>query len=89
MDAGTLLRVDRRDSPPVSKALGAVRRVLNRICVRHALHDRAYVGLAGDGAGISRGQVALEKIEGLGLALDEGNREGGAGRPVPTGARNV
>ncbi len=43
-------------------------------------------GLLGMVPTLSRGQVALEKIEGLGLALDEGNREGGAQRAVARGA---
>jgi putative ATP-binding cassette transporter len=38
---------------------------------------------------LSRGQVALEKIEGLGLALDEGTREGGAERPLSHGVLRV
>ncbi len=46
-------------------------------------------GLLGMAPTLSRGQVALEKIESLGLALDEGNREGGAERPVAQGAHCV
>lgn len=46
-------------------------------------------GLLGMVPTLSRGQVALEKIEALGLALDEGNREGGAERPVAQGAQRV
>ena len=42
-------------------------------------------GMLGMVPALSRGQVALEKIEGLGLALDEGKREGGAERPVAQG----
>ena len=44
-------------------------------------------GLLGMVPALSRGQVALDKIEGLGLALDEGNREGGAERPIAPGAQ--
>ena len=39
-------------------------------------------GLIGMVPALSRGQVALEKIEGLGLALDEGKRETAAERPI-------
>lgn len=46
-------------------------------------------GLLGMVPALSRGQVALEKIEGLGLALDEGNREGGAERPLSQGVQRV
>ena len=46
-------------------------------------------GLLGMVPTLSRGQVALEKIEALGLALDEGSREGGAERPVTQGAQRV
>ncbi len=46
-------------------------------------------GLLGMVPALSRGQVALEKIEGLGLALDEGKREGGAERPVAQGPQCV
>jgi putative ATP-binding cassette transporter len=46
-------------------------------------------GLLGMAPALSRGQVALEKIEGLGLALDEGNREGGAERPITHGPQCV
>ena len=46
-------------------------------------------GLIGMVPSISRGQVALEKIEGLGLALEEGNREAGAERPVAHGPQQV
>lgn len=46
-------------------------------------------GLLGMVPTLSRGQVALEKIESLGLALDEGRREGGAERPVGSGSQCV
>ncbi|MBA5872171.1 MAG: cyclic peptide export ABC transporter [Nitrospira sp. CR2.1] len=46
-------------------------------------------GLLGMVPTLSRGQVALEKIESLGLALDEGRREGGAERPVGSGSHCV
>jgi putative ATP-binding cassette transporter len=46
-------------------------------------------GLLGMVPTLSRGQVALEKIESLGLALDEGSREGGAERSVSQGAQCV
>ena len=46
-------------------------------------------GLLGMVPTLSRGQVALEKIESLGLALDEGSREGGAERPVAPGPHVV
>ncbi|MDR4479036.1 MAG: cyclic peptide export ABC transporter [Nitrospira sp.] len=46
-------------------------------------------GLLGMVPTLSRGQVALEKIESLGLALNEGSREGGAERPVAQGAQVV
>ncbi|HAP38375.1 MAG TPA: ABC transporter ATP-binding protein [Nitrospira sp.] len=46
-------------------------------------------GLLGMVPTLSRGQVALEKIESLGLALDEGSREGGAERPVAQGSHCV
>ena len=46
-------------------------------------------GLLGMVPTLSRGQVALEKIESLGLALDEGSREEGAERPVAKGAQRV
>lgn len=46
-------------------------------------------GLLGMVPTLSRGQVALEKIEALGLALDEGSREEGAERPVIRGAQRV
>ena len=46
-------------------------------------------GLLGMVPALSRGQVALEKIEGLGLALDEGKREGGAERSVAQGPQCV
>ena len=46
-------------------------------------------GLLGMVPTLSRGQVALEKIETLGLALDEGGREGGAERPVAQGSQCV
>jgi len=46
-------------------------------------------GLLGMVPTLSRGQVALEKIEALGLALDEGIQEGGAERPVTQGAQRV
>lgn len=46
-------------------------------------------GLLGMVPTLSRGQVALEKIEALGLALDEGAQEGGAERPTPQGAQRV
>ncbi|MGC3976304.1 MAG: ATP-binding cassette domain-containing protein [Nitrospira sp.] len=42
-------------------------------------------GLLGMVPTLSRGQVALEKIESLGLALDEGGRKGEAERPVVQG----
>ncbi|MCC2641313.1 MAG: Cyclic peptide transporter [Nitrospira sp.] len=46
-------------------------------------------GLLGMVPTLSRGQVALEKIEALGLALDEGSREGGTERPVINGGHRV
>jgi putative ATP-binding cassette transporter len=46
-------------------------------------------GLLGMVPTLSRGQVALEKIESLGLALEEGSREGGAERPVAQGSHCV
>jgi putative ATP-binding cassette transporter len=46
-------------------------------------------GLLGMVPTLSRGQVAVEKIEALGLALDEGGREGGAERPVAPGRHCV
>lgn len=46
-------------------------------------------GLLGMVPTLSRGQVALEKIESLGLALDEGSREGGAERPMAQGEQCV
>jgi putative ATP-binding cassette transporter len=46
-------------------------------------------GLIGMVPALSRGQVALEKIEGLGLALEEGNRETGAERPIAKGQQQV
>jgi putative ATP-binding cassette transporter len=46
-------------------------------------------GLLGMVPTLSRGQVALEKIESLGLALDEGSREGGAERPVTPGTHTL
>ncbi len=46
-------------------------------------------GLLGMVPTLSRGQVALEKIESLGLALDEGSREGGAERPMAQGTQCV
>ena len=46
-------------------------------------------GLLGMIPTLSRGQVALEKIESLGLALDEGRQEGGAERPVVHGSHCV
>ena len=46
-------------------------------------------GLLGMVPTLSRGQVALEKIESLGLALDEGRREGGAERLVVSGSHCV
>lgn len=46
-------------------------------------------GLLGMVPTLSRGQVALEKIESLGLALEEGRREGGAERPVGSGSHCV
>ncbi|MGB5044627.1 MAG: cyclic peptide export ABC transporter, partial [Nitrospira sp.] len=46
-------------------------------------------GLLGMVPTLSRGQVALEKIESLGVALDEGGREGGAERPVNHGTQSL
>ncbi|HVG02405.1 MAG TPA: cyclic peptide export ABC transporter [Nitrospira sp.] len=46
-------------------------------------------GLIGMVPAISRGQVALEKIEQLGLALGEGNPEAGAERPITPGVQQV
>ncbi len=46
-------------------------------------------GLLGMVPTLSRGQVALEKIESLGLALGEGGREGGAERAVIHGTQSL
>ncbi len=46
-------------------------------------------GLLGMVPTLSRGQVALEKIESLGLALEEGRRESGAERPVANGNQSL
>ena len=46
-------------------------------------------GLIGMVPALSRGQVALEKIEGLGLALEEGRRETGSERPIAKGQQQV
>ncbi len=46
-------------------------------------------GLLGMVPTLSRGQVALDKIESLGLAIEQGTKEEGADRPVIQGAQRI